>query len=230
MRYSGSGSTARLVGTTHIVNGSVSTFLGSDRFSVDRLSARVVFTSNQVEIEQAAGYLGGGRFTASGGGTLKGLAVQAFRVSLDGNNVTVPLPRDFVTTGDARLEISGDRVNLRDELQMTIAGRVFARRSIYSKDIDLASIVSGRRDPVLSGGGGSIAPPRFDLVIEGRDALVVRNNIADLTASVSLALTGDADNPQVAGRITANSGTILFRKDRYQVQRGILEFPPGTAF
>jgi translocation and assembly module TamB len=57
----------------------------------------------------------------------------------------------------------------------------------------------------------------------------VKNNIADLTASVSLVLTGDTNEPRLSGRITANSGTILFRKDRYVVQRGVLEFPPDTA-
>lgn len=229
VRFLGPNTTARLSGTTNIVNGSVATLLGSDRFTVDRLKASVIFTSNQVEVEEATGYLGGGKFTGSGGGIIDGLAVQAFRFSLDGNNVTVPLPRDFVTTGDAQLEITGVRENPARDLQLTIGGRVLASRSIYSKDIDLANLVSGRRDPILSSGGGTLTVPRFDLVIEGRDALIVKNNIADLTASVSLVLTGDANNPRLSGRITANSGTILFRKDRYVVQRGVLEFPPDTA-
>ena len=229
VRLIGPNTTARLSGTANIVNGSVATFLGSDRFTVDRLKARVIFTSNQVEVEEATGFLGGGKFTGSGGGIIDGLAVQAFRFSLDGNNVTVPLPKDFVTTGDAQLEITGLRETSVQNLQLTIGGRVYARRSIYSKDIDLANLVSGRRDPVLSTGGGALTVPRFDLLIEGRDALIVKNNIADLTASVSLVLTGDANNPRLSGRITANSGTILFRKDRYQVQRGVLEFPPDTA-
>jgi hypothetical protein len=229
IRFVGPNSTARISGTANIVNGSAAALLGSDRFTVDRVKARIIFTSNQVEIEEATGFLGGGKFTGSGGGILDGLAIQAFRFSLDGNNVTVPLPKDFVTTGDAQLEITGVRERPASDLQLTIGGRVFARRSVYSKDIDLANLVSGRRDPVLSTGGGTVTVPRFDLVIEGRDALIVKNNIADLTASVSLVLTGDAENPQVSGRITANSGTILFRKDRYVVQRGVLEFPPDTA-
>ena len=229
VRLSGPNATARLSGTANVVNGSVATFLGSDRFTVDRLKARVIFTSNQVEVEEATGYLGGGKFTGNGGGILDGLAVKAFRFSLDGNNVTVPLPKDFMTTGDARLEITGIRETSFADLQLTIGGRVLARRSIYSKDIDLANLVSGRRDPVLAVGGGTLTIPRFDLVIEGRDALIVKNNIADLTASVSLVLTGDADNPRLSGRITANSGTIFFRKDRYEVQRGVLEFPPDSA-
>ncbi len=241
VRLSGRNATARLSGTANIVNGSIATFLGSDRFTIERLKARIIFTSNQVEVEEASGYLGGGKFTASGGGilggdagpsagALGGLALQAFRFSLDGSNVTVPLPKDFITTGDARLEISGNRVNPSSALQLRIGGRVFARRSVYSKDIDLANLVGGRRDPVLTGGPSTFSAPQFDnLVIEGRDALIVKNNIADLTASVSLVLSGDADNPRISGRITANSGTIFFRKDRYDVQRGVLEFPPDTG-
>ncbi len=241
VRLSGPNLTARLTGSANIVNGSVATFLGSDRFTVDRLKARMIFTSNQVEVEEATGYLGGGKFKATGGGILGGsdstaagsgllggLELQAFRFSLDGDNVTVPLPKDFITTGDAQLEISGKRDSPAANLQMTIGGRVFARRSLYSKDIDLANLIGARRDAVLSGGSGSAAP-RFDLIIEGRDALVVKNNIADLTASVSLILTGDANDPRISGRITANSGTIFFRKERYEVQRGVLEFPPETS-
>ncbi|MEJ7622382.1 MAG: translocation/assembly module TamB domain-containing protein [Pyrinomonadaceae bacterium] len=228
IRLTGPNSTARLIGSANIVNGSVATFLGADSFRVDRLQARIIFSTNQVEVEQATGFLGGGRFSGSGGGVLNGLSIQRFRFGLDGKNVTVPLPKDFVTTGDAQLEITGIRATEASNLQLTISGRVAARRTLYSKDIDLASLVSGRRDATLSG-GGSANPPRFDLVIEGRDALIVRNNIADLTASVSLALTGDANEPRISGRITASSGTILFRKDRYVVQRGVLEFPPDTA-
>ncbi len=71
--------------------------------------------------------------------------------------------------------------------------------------------------------------PKLDIRIEGRDALVVRNNIADLTASASLRVLGDVEYPQISGRITANSGTIIFRGDRYEVQRGTLEFPPNTS-
>jgi translocation and assembly module TamB len=44
-----------------------------------------------------------------------------------------------------------------------------------------------------------------------------------------LALTGDANNPRLSGRISANSGTLFYRKDRYDIQRGVLEFPPDTT-
>ncbi len=229
VRLNGPNKVSRLTGTATSDNATVATFIGSDRLTFERVKARVIFTSNQAEVEEATGYLGGGKFNGSGGLLLDGLAVRSFRFTVFGDNVTVPLPKDFLTTGDATLEISGQRPDISNNLQVTIAGRVFAKRSLYTKDIELANIVGARRETSLSSSTSSISAPRYDLVIEGRNALVVRNNIADLTASVSLNLTGDADNPRLSGRITANSGTLLYRKDRYDIQRAVLEFPPETT-
>lgn len=229
MRLAGPNQTSRLSGTAALENASFATFIGSDRLTFDRLKGQIRFASNQVQIDQATGFLGGGQFTASGGAVLAdNLELSTFRFDLIGSNITVPLPEDFVTTGDAKLEISGRRVGTG--ITTNIAGSILARRSVYTEDIDLSKIVGARREGSLSSGGGasSIRAPRFDLTIEGRDALVVRNNVADLTASVSLRLTGTTENPSISGRITANSGTVFFRKDRYIVQRGVLEFPPNT--
>jgi translocation and assembly module TamB len=225
-------------GTAQVENGSVAAFIGSERITFDRIRTTVIFTSNQAQVERATGFLGGGRFVASGGALLNGLSLQEFRLDLNGTNVTVPLPTDFLTTGDATLEVSGRRFNASDgtfnpaePLQMSISGRILARRSLYSKDINLSNIVGVRRDASLSSAGsGTFAPITLDLSVDGRNALIVRNNLADLTASVSLHVTGDSENPQVTGRITADSGLIFFRKDRYTVQRAVLEFPPETTF
>jgi translocation and assembly module TamB len=237
VRLIGPSKTSVLSGTANVDNGSVATFIGSDRITFDRIKTTIIFTSNQAQVERATGFLGGGRFVASGGALLNGLSLQEFRLDLNGNSVTVPLPSNFITTGDAVLEVSGRRFNSADgsfdpvqPLQIAVSGRIVARRSLYSKDIDLSNVVGARRDTSLSSAGdGTVAPIKFDLMVDGRDALVVRNNIADLTASVSLHVTGDSENPQVAGRITANSGTIFFRKDRYVIQRAVLEFPPETS-
>ena len=229
VRLSGPGVNRRLSGTASMENAAVATFIGSSRLTFDRVKGRILFASNQAQIESAEGYLGGGRFTATGGVLFTDeLRVDSFRVALDGNNITVPLPEDFITTGDANLEFSGRRT-ASENLRVQISGSIRARRALYTQDIELANIVGGRGgNGSLSSGPSSLLAPRFDLTIEGRDALIVRNNIADLTASVSLRLTGTTENPQISGRITANSGTLFFRRDRYIIQRGVLEFPPDT--
>ncbi|MBK9164421.1 MAG: translocation/assembly module TamB domain-containing protein [Acidobacteria bacterium] len=228
VRLAGVNRTARINGTAQLSNAAVATFIGPSRLSADRITGTVRFTADQAQFDNLSGYLGGGSFSA-GGGLLFGdnLAIQSYRVSLTGSNVTVPLPENFVTTGDARLDFTGTRVGT--ELLSVISGNILARRSVYSRDIELASVIGARREGSLGGGGTTSGlAPRFNLNITGRDALIVRNNIADLTASVSLQLTGTTNNPRIAGRITSTSGTILFRNDRYVIQRGVLEFPPDT--
>ncbi|HKP70162.1 MAG TPA: translocation/assembly module TamB domain-containing protein [Pyrinomonadaceae bacterium] len=230
IRLAGVNKTARVSGTATLENAAIATFVGSSRLSFDRVNGRILFSSDQAQIADLRGFLGGGSFTATGGALFgEGLKLASFRVAIDGNNITVPLPENFITTGDAQLELSGRRGRNSDALSIQIAGRILARRSLYTQDIELANIISGRHDASLSSGPSSIRAPRFDLTIEGRDALIVRNNIADLTASVSLRLTGTTENPLISGRISANSGTVFFRKDRYIVQRGVLEFPPNTT-
>jgi translocation and assembly module TamB len=232
VRLTGDRANPRLNGTAELEGASVATFLGADRLTLDRIRGRVLFNTNQVQIDRLTGFLGGGRVTASGGALLDGLALQSFRFEVQGTNFTAPVPTDFITTGDAEIEISG--VRRGGVLESLIAGKIYARRTIYTKDIDIADFVSGRRSGSLSESSGSTSGsffgvPKLDVQIEGRDALIVRNNIADLTASASLRVTGDTEYPQISGRITANSGTILFRGDRYEVQRGTLEFPPNTS-
>jgi len=229
VRVSGPKSNSRLSGTATMENAAVATFIGSSRLTFDRLKGRILFASNQAQIDSAEGYLGGGKFTATGGVLFRdNLTVDSFRVALDGTNITVPLPEDFITTGDARLEFTGNR-RTTDYLAIQILGSIRARRALYSRDIELASIVGGRSGRTISSGPSSLIAPQFDLTIEGRDALIVKNNIADLTASVSLRLTGTTENPQISGRITANSGVLFFRRDRYDIQRGVIDFPPDTA-
>jgi translocation and assembly module TamB len=233
VRLTGENRNPRLNGAAELQNATAAAFIGAERLSFDRIKGRIIFNSNQAQIESLTAFLGGGRITASGGASLEGLELQGFRFNVNGNNFTAPLPPDFITTGDAEIEFSGRRID--GVMNSLIAGRINARRTIYNQDIDLADFISRRREGSLSAGssGGSstssfIGVPKLDIRIEGRDALVVRNNLADLTASAALRVTGDVEFPQISGRVTANSGTITFRKDRYEVQRAVLEFPPNT--
>ncbi len=232
VRLTGVNRTARLNGSAELQNATAATFVGAERLSFNRIQGRVIFNSDSVQIDQLSAFLGGGKITASGGASLKGLELEGFRLNINGNNFTAPLPPDFITTGDAEIEFSGVRQD--GVINSRIAGTITAKRSVYNKDIDLADLISQRREGSLSAGSSGsstsfLGVPQLDISIEGRDALVVRNNLAELTASLSLRVTGDVDFPQISGRISANSGTIIFRKDRYEVQRGVLEFPPNTS-
>ncbi|NNE67232.1 MAG: hypothetical protein HKN33_11760, partial [Pyrinomonadaceae bacterium] len=145
VRLSGVNKTSRLNGTAVLENGSAATFVGSNRITFERLNGRVRFTTNQVQIEEVTAFLGGGKVTASGGALLSdNLSLDRIRLEIRGTNITVPLPDDFVTTGNANIEINGRKIG--NTFGTFVAGTVRARRSVYRKDIDLAELISGRQN------------------------------------------------------------------------------------
>jgi len=224
VRVNGSFEQPRLLGTASINNGSVSVLLGNDRWSIANLRTAVRFTANQAQIDSLEGTLGGGRISATGGALLEGFTVSAFRIAIHGTNVTVPFPEDFRSTLDADVEIRGSS---REQL---IGGIVNLRRTEYTQDIELADLINTRPGESIEE-GAEIELTRTAvftaLRVEGRNALVVRNNLADLVGSVSLQLDGPVNDPTISGRVTATSGTLNFRNDRYDITRVLIDLPPG---
>ena len=223
VRINGTFGDPRMIGTASLNNASVSVLLGNERWTVANLKAALRFTANQAQIDSLEGTLGGGRISATGGALLDGFTVSAFRVALHGANMTVPFPPDFRSTLDADVEIRGSS---REQL---IGGVVNLRRTEYTKDIELADLINTRRESIEE--GAEIALTRTALFtalrVEGRNALVVRNNLADLVGSVSLQLDGPVNDPTISGRITATSGTLNFRNDRYDITSALVDLPPS---
>ncbi len=223
VRINGNFEDPRVIGTASLNNASVSVLLGNERWTVANLRAALRFTANQAQIDSLNGTIGGGRVSATGGALLDGFTVSSFRISLQGDDVTVPFPPDFRSTLDADVEIRGSS---REQL---ISGLVTLRRTEYTTDIELADLINARRESIEEGTEIELTRTALfgALRVEGRNALVVRNNLADLVGSVSLQLDGPVNDPTISGRITATSGTLNFRNDRYEITRALLDLPPS---
>jgi translocation and assembly module TamB len=223
VRVLGSYEEPRLNGTASLTGASVSVLLGNERWMVSNLRSVVRFTADQAQIESFSGTMGGGRLTATGGALLDGITLRSFLVRVHGENITVPFPEDFRSNVDTDLEIKGSS---REQL---IGGVVSVRRAEYTQDIELADLINfGRQESIEEGGELEITRAAIfnDLRVEGRNALAVRNNLADLVGSLSLRINGPVKDPVISGRITATSGTLNFRNDRYDIVRALMDLPP----
>jgi translocation and assembly module TamB len=228
VRVAGSFEAPRINGTANLVNASIAILIGDQRLTATNIKGGVRFNNNQARIDQLTGILGGGHVTVTGGALLEGLALTRFQFNIHGDDVTVPYPEDFRTTADADLEIRGSTTRGQQQIATIISGRVNLRRAEYTKDIDLESLISKRREAVIEQGGefALAATAQFQgLQIEGRDALVVKNNLAETVGSVSLRIDGPVKEPIVTGRITATSGTLNFRNNRHEIQRATIDLP-----
>jgi len=221
VRISGTFEDPRLIGTASVAGGSVSVLLGNERWTIGNLAALVRFTSNQAQIDSLTGTLGGGRVNATGGALLEGFTVARFLINLNADDITVPFPQDFHSTLDAQVEIRGSS---REQL---ITGTVNLRRAEYTQDIELADLIKKQSESIEEGAEIELTRTAVfaALRVEGRNALVVRNNLADLVGSVSLQLDGPVNDPTISGRITSTSGTLNFRNDRYDITRVLVDLP-----
>ena len=223
VRVTGTFEQPRFNGTASVVGSSFSLLLGNERWTIANVKALVRFTSNQAQIDSMTGTLGGGRISATGGALLEGFTLSRFLFDIHGENVTAPYPTDFRTTADLDIEIKGTS---REQL---ISGLVNVKRSEYTEDIELADLINFRATESIEEGSEieiTRAALFSDLRVEGRNALVVRNNLADVVGSISLVVNGPVKDPLVSGRITASSGTLNFRNERYELTRALVDLPP----
>jgi translocation and assembly module TamB len=226
VRVGGTFADPDVTGLATVSNATISALVEDERLTLQNINGAVRFTADRAEIQSLAGNLGGGRVNVTGGALLDGFTPTQFRFSVRGDQITVPFPEDFRSTADADLVVQGD---LRT--QQIISGTVNLRRAEYTRDIEIADLIDRRREASITEGvggeGGFGSNVRLDLRVEGRDALVVRNNLADAVGSVSLQLRGPAAEPVISGRVTLTRGTINFiRGQRYEVTRAIIDLPP----
>jgi translocation and assembly module TamB len=233
INVSGTFEERRVTGTARLSAATISVLVGDQRLTLSNLAGLIRFapvrlkpypepTQVQAQIESLTGILGGGKVTASGGALLEDFSLSRFLFNVHGENVTVDYPQDFRSTVTADLELRGDK---KDQF---ISGTVNVRRTEYTKDIELADLINQRPTPSIEEGGEFqyAQTANFDkLRVEGRNALIMRNNLGDLVASVSLQLNGPVKDPIIEGRITATRGTLNFRNNPYEITRGLIYLP-----
>jgi translocation and assembly module TamB len=229
INVSGTFEERRVTGTARLNAATISVLVGDQRLTLSNLAGVIRFapvrqtTQVQAQIESLTGILGGGKVRASGGALLEGYSLSRFLFNVHGENVTVDYPQDFRSTVTADLELRGDK---KDQF---ISGTVNVHRTEYTKDIELADLINRRPAPSIEEGGEFqfSQTANFDkLRVEGRNALIMRNNLGNLVASVSLQLNGPIKDPIIEGRITATRGTLNFRNNPYEITRGLIYFPP----
>jgi len=222
LRVTGTYDDPRMLGTAEITGASVSVFTGDQTITVANLSGLIRFNSNQAQIERLTGTLGGGKVTASGGALLTGSARGRFAINVRGENVTLNYPKDFRSTVTTDLSLTGDMKG------QFITGYVNVKRTEYTKDVEIADLINQRPETTIEEGGPlSFAETAVldKLRVEGRNALVMHNNLGDIVASINLQLDGPIGDPIIQGRVTASRGTLNFRNNPFELTRGLVDFP-----
>ncbi len=211
----------RITGTVELQNGSFK-FPGFPQL-IENVRATLVFRGDRIEIDSLRASFGGGTVVAGGYLIMDGLNVRRVRLNAQGTDVALRYFEGMTAGGDFDVILSGDAE------RMLLQGKVSLDRGVYTKNFDLASsllnLLLERRviAPEVAASWQSRVALQVD--ITANDTLAVRNNIADVTASADLQLTGTLANPVILGRITLNEGgELTFQDVDYNVVQGTVNF------
>lgn len=192
---------------------------------IDQVTGTLLFRGDRVDIDSLRATIGGGTVVAGGFITVAGLEPKRARISLQGTDVAIRYYEGLTVQGNFDLLLSGDieRVLLQgvDDVDIT--------RTLLFRDIDFSTailnVVLSRRGvtPIVAATWQDRVALRMHVVAP--NTLAVKNNIADVTGSADLDVTGTLANPVILGTVTLNEGgRVRFQNIDYRLARGTINF------
>lgn len=190
---------------------------------IDDVTGTIEFAGDSIRIDSLRASLGGGTVVAGGTINVEGMELRRVSLNLQGTDVTLRYFEGVSVDGDFNLRASGDA----DRILLT--GDVVVDRALYYRDFDFASSIlnlilerRGLLPEVSASWQDRIA---LDVHLSANETLAVRNNIADITGSAEIDLTGTLANPIVLGEVEIDEGgRVRFQDVDYEVVRGTITF------
>ncbi len=188
----------------------------------------VLISQERILIEHLAGRLDDGSFDVRGRMDLEDL--QPGRVNMTARMrslpIVVPDTMDLLLEGEATLTGMPD-----DSL---LQANVVVLEALYYQDLQLNLVAEvGQR---VLGGGREVQIGRepvdlpylrnaeLDVSIVRRGPVLIENNLAELTLSPDLHVTGTLNTPVVTGRVSVIEGTVTYQRRTFEVTEGVVEF------
>jgi outer membrane protein insertion porin family len=190
---------------------------------IDHLTGTLVFKGDRIDIDALRATVGGGTVTAGGFITLNGMTPARERITLQGTGVSLRLFEGVSVDGDFTLLLTGDTE------RVVLQGDVNVNQGLYFKDFDLSTsvlnLILSRRGvtPTVAASWQDRVSLRIHMTAPG--TLAVKNNIADVTGTADLDVSGTLANPVLLGLVTIDEGGKLrFQNTDYKVVRGSINF------
>jgi outer membrane protein assembly complex protein YaeT len=217
----GTMSEPRLAGTAEFRDAQVR-FPGFPQL-IDHITGTLVFRGDRLDIDSVHAGLGGGTVVMGGTVALDGLTPKSARVVVQGTDVAIRYFEGLTIESDFNVVLSGDADRMR------LQGDVNVTRGTYFRDIDIGNALLGavlaRKGPTPIVAASWQDKISLGLHLVSNGTLSVKNNLADMTGSADLEVTGTLANPSVVGLVTLDEGgRVRFQNIDYRVVRGSINF------
>ena len=221
MSIDGTVTAPRVVGTAELRDAQVR-FAGLPQL-IDEINGTLRFQGDRIEIESVRAVVGGGTVVAGGSIALNGMQLASARITLQGRDVSLRYYEGLTLESNFTLLLSGDLE------RMMLSGDVDVTRALYFKDFDIQQallnilLARNRVTPVSAATWQDRIGLRIHLSAPA--TLAVENNLADVTGTAELDVTGTVANPVILGEVTLDEGgTVRIQGVDYRVVRGTIGF------
>ena len=176
----------------------------------------LTLANGQIHIDQLTGQSGGGQISV--GGAITYQPQLQFNVALDAKSV--------------RILYSGIRTVLEGNVAFTgtpkaaaLNGRMLVDSLSFTPDFDLATFVTQSGTPSLPSANPTFADNiKLNVGVQSSSDLSAVSSELSVEGTANLRIIGTAANPEIVGRTDLTSGDIFFLKQRYHLERGIINF------
>jgi translocation and assembly module TamB len=215
LRSAGSPQHPSVAGQIRLQNASITTITAP--LGLSNANGTLDIANDQVRISNFTGQVGGGDISA--GGTIAYRPQLQFNVALNGKSVRLRYPEGLRAVLDSNLTMTGTRD------AAAVSGRVLLDSLSFTREFDLADFMGQFT--------GSTAPPsgenfadniKLDVSVQSTQQLQAVSSEVSIEGQANLRVIGTASNPVIVGRADLTSGEIFLMKQRYQLERGIINF------
>lgn len=185
--------------------------------ALENFQGFLTFDNGSFSLKSFRATMGGGPVEGNGVISWDQGELRDFFFSLSGRDMTLyPIDRT-VFTMDADLNLK------RRDRKILVQGNLNFRDAVWEREVDEG--IAFYTDPeVDSSGSGVMKLLEYDLKLNGRENIRMRNSFGDITGTFNLHLTGSSDFPRLAGTMESRKGSIFFSDHKFNLVKGRVTF------
>lgn len=187
------------------------------------LNGSLVFTRNQLHIEQLTARTGGGTLDLKGDASNYNQQLN-FNLTANGRDVRLRYPPGVSSTATAELHWVGTKA------ASLVSGDVLVTKLAVTPGFDFGSYLERNRQTAgITPATSPLNNVKLDVSVRTAPELQMKTAIARLSGNADLRVRGSAARPSVLGRVDILEGDATFNGIKFRLERGDITFANPVA-
>ena len=208
-------------GTITIENGTVN--YANLPIGLSELNGTLLFTRNQLHIEQLTARTGGGTLDLKGDASNYNQQLN-FNLTAIGKDVRLRYPPGVSSTATTELHWVGTRS------ASLVSGDILVTKLAVTPGFDFGSYLErSRQSAGVTPATSPLNNVKLDVSVRTAPELQMKTSVARLSGNADLRLRGSAARPSVLGRVDILEGDATFNGIKFRLERGDITFANPVA-